>query len=245
MARDIMDVLADWQQFQRTERGASVRTSCIMPSGSLLSVSVQPAIDGWIVSDEGSAVYEATCAGGSIDLAYRGFTSRVSKRGLKVDNGKIFSERVGVSELPYMVAYVATAALDAAIWLSTQAKKSAAPTLEMRLPEFLDQKYPDFRMPEPLSLIGKSSKNYSFKNVLLLPNRDRLILDPVAHSDGSIKSKLVANLDVRQAEHARLHQRIVYDDSEPWDQPELALLSVGAPAVPFSRLGGVVDRMAA
>jgi hypothetical protein len=100
-------------------------------------------------------------------------------------------------------------------------------------------------MPKPLSLTGESSKGYTFDNVLLLPSRERLILDPVTRHDGSIKSRLVANLDVARARHEGVIQRIVYDEDDGWEQQELALLAVGAPTVKISRLAEVVDRMAA
>ena len=243
MARDIMEVLADWPNIQRTERGASVRTSCIMPSGSLLHVSVQPAIDGWIVSDEGSAIYEATGSGKSVERLLRGLKSLLVKRGLMLEQGKIYSERVGVAELPYMVAYVATAALEAATWLIARLGRNRDDDISTRLPIYLSRTYPNLRMTEPLTLLGNSSRQYSFENVLLLPNKMRLILDPVSNHDGSIKSRLVANLDIRRAEHDRVVQRLVYDDDMEWKQADLALLAVGAPTVPFSMLSSVVNRL--
>ena len=130
MARDVMEVLAEWPQLVRTEHGALVRTSCIMPSGSLLSVSVQPAIDGWIVCDEGSAIWEAEAGGRSADDASTGLKSKLTKIGLKLENGKIYSGRVSSSELPYMVAYVATATLDAARWLRGRVKSQKSLTID-------------------------------------------------------------------------------------------------------------------
>jgi len=124
-----MEVLASWPQVAQTERGAFVRTSCIFPSGSLLSVSVQPAIDGWIVSDEGSASWEASSGGGDIDSALNGLKTVLSNKGLKLENGKIYSQRVSSNELPFMVAYLATASLDAARWLSGKIEKSKRPSL--------------------------------------------------------------------------------------------------------------------
>ena len=185
--------------------------------------------------------------GRGIDVkpSIRGLTSKMIHIGLKVENGKIYSGRVSTGELPYMVAYVATAALDAAHWLVGKSKASHASDIMDRLPRLLSDRYFDFLVSEPLTLKGRSEKIYSFSNVLLLPSRKRLLLDPVTRNDSAIKSRLVANLDVAQANHSQLLQHIVYDDSEKWEQQELALLAVGAPAIPLSRVASVVDRLAA
>lgn len=240
-----MEVLADLTNIRRTEMGALVRTSCVLPSGSLLNVSVQPAMDGWIVCDEGSVVADIMAHGFDVDASLRGLAAKLSKEGLKVERGRIYSERVSSGELPYMVAYLATAAIDASKWLLNTSSRHSKVGVSDLLGDILDRRYSEIRMPKPLSLVGESSKGYSFDNVLILPSRERLILDPVTRHDGSIKSRLVANLDVARARHKGVIQRIVYDEQDGWEQQELALLAVGAPTVKISRLTEVVDRMAA
>lgn len=245
MGRDVMEVLAEWPHIVRTERGALVRTSCVLPSGSLLNVSVQPAIDGWIVSDEGSAAWEAESGGHSVADAMPGLKKKLSQQGLRLENGKIFSGRVSSSELPFMVAYLATAALDASVWLGRRAARPERQDLAARLRAHLKKEFPDLVMPEPLTILGDTDKKYTFANVLSLPNKTRVILDPVLRQDSSIKSRIVANIDVARARHKNIIQRIVYDDGDEWSQPELALLAVGAPTVPYSEIDGVVRRMVA
>lgn len=245
MAVDVMEVLADMTNLRRTANGALVRTSCVLPSGSLLNVSVQPAIDGWIVCDEGAVVADAMAHGFDVDFSLRGLASKLSREGLKVEKGRIYSERVSSGELPFMVAYLATASIEASRWLLNSASKHSKRGVSDVLSELVDRRYSEIRLHDPLEVFGHSSKSYSFDNVLLLPNRKKLILDPVTRHDGSIKSRLVANLDVSQAGYENLIQRIVYDDDEGWEQQELALLNVGAPTVKMSRVEEVVDGMAA
>ncbi len=245
MAIDVMEVLADMTNLRRTENGALVRTSCVLPSGSLLNVSVQPAIDGWIVCDEGAVVADAMAHGFDVDLSLKGLASKLSRDGLRVEKGRIYSDRVSSGELPFMVAYLATAAIDASRWLLTSAAKRSKRSVADALTDLINRKYSDIRLRDPLELLGNSSKSYAFENVLILPNRQRLILDPVSRNDGSIKSRIVANLDVAQAGHQSLIQRIIYDDDEGWEQQELALLSVGAPTIKISKVEEVVDRLAA
>lgn len=245
MVVDVMEVLADMSNLRRTDNGALVRTSCMLPSGSLLNVSVQPAIDGWIVCDEGAVVADAMAHGFDVDFSLKGLASRLSREGLKVEKGRIYSEKVSPGELPFMVAYLATSAIEASKWLVNNAAKHSRRGVADLLSDLVDRRYSEMRLHEPLEVLGNSSKSYEFNNVLLLPNRQKLILDPVNRNDGSIKSRLVANLDVAQAHHENLLQRIVYDESENWEQQELALLSVGAPTIKISRVEEVVDRMAA
>jgi hypothetical protein len=120
---------------KRTETSASVRTSCILPSGSLLNVSVQPAVDGWIVCDEGSVVADVESHGFDVAGSLRGLASKLTKLGLNVQGGKIYSNRVSTGDLPYAVAYLATAALDASRWLMAAASKSGKPSVADGLPQ--------------------------------------------------------------------------------------------------------------
>lgn len=240
-----MDVLADMTNLRRTENGALIRTSCILPSGSLLNVSVQPAIDGWIVCDEGAVVADAMSHGFDVDFSLRGLTNKLSREGLKVERGRVYSGRVSSGDLPFMVAYLATAAIEASRWLVNNASKHSKRDVSDMLNDLVNRRYSEIRLHDPLEVFGNSSKRYEFDNVLLLSGRRKLILDPGTRYDGSIKSRLVANLDVSQAGHENLIQRIIYDDGEGWEQQELALLNVGAPTIKMSRVEEVVDAMAA
>lgn len=177
--------------------------------------------------------------------ASTGLKSKLTKIGLKLENGKIYSGRVSSSELPYMVAYVATATLDAAHWLRGRVKPQKSLTIKEKLPLLIRRRFGYLLMPEPLTVAGSTENQHTFRNVLLLPDRRKLSLDPVSNQDSSIKSRVVANLDVSRAQHDGLIQRIVYDDGDPWEQHDLALLTVGAPAIALSSVEGVIERMAA
>lgn len=73
----------------------------------------------------------------------------------------------------------------------------------------------------------------------------KLIVDPVSNDASSINARVVANLDVKANEDPNIIQRIVYDDEDDWSPADLNLLQVGAIAVPFSRSGEVIERLAA
>ena len=240
-----MEILAGWAQFKRIERGALVHTSCLMPSGAQVVVSVIPSMDGWVVSDEGAAIYEARGRGLNVEAKIRGLKSKLAKSGLKYDQGKIYSPRARTGDLPYMVAYVATEALDAARWLVQKSESEKLETVKDTLPILLRKEFPSLIINKPLTVYGKSQRQYKFGTVLSFEKKGKLILDPVARNDYSINNRVVANLDVRAANYPNLMQRLVFDDGQKWSSADLSLLSVGADAVPLSETVDFVKKMAA
>jgi hypothetical protein len=77
-----------------------------------------------------------------------------------------------------------------------------------------------------------------------LDGERKLIIDPVSNDPSSINARVVANLDVKATGNPNIIQRIVYDDEDDWSAVDLNLLQVGATAVPFSRAGEVIERIA-
>ncbi len=60
----------------------------------------------------------------------------------------------------------------------------------------------------------------------------------------SINSRVVANLDIRNAHNPLIEQMIVYDDNMRWSASDLKLLEIGAPTIPFSHAEPQVRRLA-
>jgi hypothetical protein len=77
-----------------------------------------------------------------------------------------------------------------------------------------------------------------------LKNDIRLVVDPVINEASSINARVIANLDVRQANYKGLVQRIVYDETDRWKAEDLRLLNVGATATPFGVAREVIARLA-
>jgi hypothetical protein len=111
------------------------------------------------------------------------------------------------------------------------------------LAEFLIKRFDD-RVVHGEFVIGHSNKPHKFANVVSLNGERKLIIDPVSNDSSSINARVVANLDVKANGNPNIIQRIIYDDEDDWSAADLNLLQVGATAVPFSRAGDVIERLA-
>ncbi len=109
-----MELMAEWPTMTRTEHGALVHTHCMMPSGATVNVFVQPAIDGFLVSDNGAVLGEISGTGVSDEHVDRHVSRIAKQRGLRFHEGSIFSPKVSASEVPLAVILVANVAKDAA-----------------------------------------------------------------------------------------------------------------------------------
>ena len=111
------------------------------------------------------------------------------------------------------------------------------------LADFLSKRFDD-RVTHGEFVVGNSNKRHKFANVVSLGGERKLIIDPVSNDASSVNARVVANLDVKAIGNPNLIQRIVYDDGDNWSAADLNLLQVGAVAVPFSRAGEVIERIA-
>ena len=128
-------------------------------------------------------------------------------------------------------------------WLFGHSKIKRDHNFKQMLSEFLVKTFED-RVRHHEIIVGESNTPHKFENVILLPSGKRLIVDPVLHDTSSINSRLVANLDVKNAKRGDIQQRIVYDDEDEWTAANLSLLSLGATTVPFSHSQEVIQRIA-
>jgi hypothetical protein len=112
------------------------------------------------------------------------------------------------------------------------------------LAEFLEGRFPK-NVAHQVAIVGASNKVHKFANVITFDDGKRLIIDPVANDPSSVNARVVANLDVKATNDESIIQRIVYDDQEDWSPADLNLLSVGAPAIAFSRSATVIERLVA
>ena len=76
-------------------------------------------------------------------------------------------------------------------------------------------------------------------------NGSQLVVDAVSKDANSINARVVANLDVKSAEHPKLIQRIVYDDEEDWRADDLTRLQMSCVTLAaFSKSEQVLRRIA-
>lgn len=234
------------QQISRLHESADgiyVTTHCMYPTNAFVTVVIRGGKDTFMVSDEGRAFHEIHSSGTSSHTSDAQVRNLVKAQGLLVEHGAIRSPFVKKESLPVAIALVANVSKEVADWFYTHHKIKRARDFKQLVKEFLQETFPK-KVNHGTQIIGNSNKKHRFENVVMLPNGGRLIVDPALHEHASWSSRIVANLDVKQAQHDGLEQRIVYDDEDDWSPEELNLLAVGAPAVAFGRSRAAIARYA-
>lgn len=219
-----------------------VTTHCMYPSNGLVAVCVFGGRDTAMITDGGGALSEALSAGILTRPADHLIEHLVAGQGLEFRSGTICSPRVPMDAVPMAILLVANAAKEVAQWLYDHSKLKRSRDFKKVLSEFLRNKFDD-RLTHDTLITGKR-KQHRFANVITFRSGTLLIIDPVANEASSINARVVANLDVQQAENPLIEQRIVYDDQEDWAPSDLSLLGIGAKVIPFSRSQEVIERIA-
>ena len=227
-----------------TDDGVRITTHCMYPSNGLVRVYVKAGAETIVVSDEGEAIGEALAAGLDVSEAGRLARHVVAEQGLSLNHGIIHTPLLPLEAMPAAIPMVANAAKDVASWLYGHKKIQRGHDFRKLLSDYLARTFED-RFIRGEKIIGASNKAHEFANVVLFPNGNRLIVDPVARDASSINARVVANLDIRSNKNPTIEQRIVYDDADAWSSADLNLLSVGAPVVKFSNAAEVIARISA
>jgi hypothetical protein len=228
---------------ERTGDLVRAKTHCMYPSNGLVEVTIRGGENTIVASDEGGAFGEALSAGIPVRDYDRALAARVKEQGLILKEG-IYTPKMPIEAAPLAVLLVANAAQEIARWLYEHAQIKRTRDFRAMLVAFLESKF-DNRIMHDAIVVGHSNKPHKFANVVCLTGDRKLIVDPVSNDASSINARVVANLDVKAVEDSRIIQRIVYDDQESWTAADLSLLTVGAPAVAFSRVPMVIDKLAA
>jgi hypothetical protein len=218
-------------------------THCMYPSNALVQVTIRGGQDTIVASDEGRALGEALSAGISVKDYDRALATLVKEHGLLLKDGVIHTPQMPLEATPLAVLLVANASQEVARWMYDHVKIKRTRDFKAMLAEFLTKRFYD-RVSHNAVMVGHSNKPHKFANIISLGNETKLIVDPVANEASSINSRVVANLDVKSLKNPKIIQRIVYDDEDDWSAADLNLLQVGAIAVPFSRAGEVIERLA-
>jgi hypothetical protein len=220
--------------FDESEGGVRLNTHCLYPTNGSVRVLVIGAGDSFVVSDEGGAFREATLAGAEVDYSNRKFKRSLDSQGLRLDRGAIVSPKVSLNALPTAVMLVANASKEMADWMFEHWQLPRARKFKELLKELLKHEFKEVREQV---VTGESNKPHTFETVVQFMNGSTLLADAVTRDPNSINARVVANLDVKNAGHENLIQRIIYDDeNEQWGAADLNLLKVsGVTLVPFSR----------
>ena len=228
--------------YSEVENGVRLNSHCMYPNNGFVRVLVMGAGDSFTVSDEGGAFREAVLAGAEVDYTDRKFAKAVSAQGLNMRHGVIMSPSVTFEALPMAIALVANASKETADWMFEHWRLTRERKFKDILKTILKV---EFNAVKQQTFTGDSNKPHTFDTVVQFMNGSRLLVDAVSKDPNSINARVLANLDVKNANHDNLEQRIVYDDEEDWGAADLSLLRVsGVPIVPFSKSVPVLKALA-
>lgn len=223
--------------------GVRVNTHCMYPNNGYVRVLVMGAGDEFYVSDEGGAFREAEVSGAVFQYSDKKFSKALAHQGLSMKHGIIKSPRVGADALLLAITLVANASKETAEWIFDHWKIEKNRKFKEILKESLRREFPTVQEQK---ITGVSNKPHSFDTVVQFLNGSRLLVDAVVKDSNSMNARVVANLDVKNAEYTGLTQRIVYDDDEEWNAEDLSLLRVsGVPIIPFSKSTAALRAIAA
>jgi len=228
---------------KRVEDGIVATTHCMYPSNSLVRVTVRGSGATIVASDEGGALGEALAGGIEVRNYDRALAHLVREQGLLIRESVIYTPQMSMEATPLAILLVANASQEVARWMFDHGKVKRARDFKQLLADFLSKRF-DARVAHGGFFVGHSNKQHRFANIVSLDGERKLIIDPVSNDPSSINARVVANLDVKATGNPNIIQRIVYDDEDDWSAVDLNLLQVGATAVPFSRAGEVIERIA-
>ncbi|AIC11312.1 hypothetical protein XfCFBP8356_010470 [Xylella fastidiosa subsp. sandyi] len=232
-------MLAAYQAHQYSD-GMLITTHCIYPTGEFVRARIYGGEESFIVSDEGNALLQMKSAGGEIENPDKIIRKLARKLGIECSKGILRTVPVAWDDLPFAVASLANASQKIAEHLFAHIRINEKRDFKTLLRKFLESSFPKNVRPE--TILGSSNRRHQF-DTIIITNSKRIIIDPVTRDASSMNARVVANIDVKRAEIPGLDQRITYDDQEDWTGPELKLLQLAAPLIPYSKLPEVLPRL--
>ena len=244
LATEIMERMAAIYCCIPIENGVTMNTHCLYPSNGMVKVTVFGAGKSYHVTDNGGAIHVAENAGAEIKHPDQAYFKFLSKQGLTIKNGAIFSPEVGLEDIAGAITIVANASKELSESIFNTWKISHARDFKQAVRNLLRQELHANVKEDKIS--GRSNKPHTFENVVEFMNGSKLLVDAVLKDANSINSRFVANLDVHSKKYPNLQQRIVYDDNEDWQASDLSLLGdSGVLVIPFSKSEAVLREVLA
>lgn len=233
----VTEILRQASQPYEAGRFVIVPTLLSYEGGRGVQAYIEGGAESFIVSDGGSAALNFVSLGGAAATAEKQIKSAAKSFGLGASReGWIHSGTIAAPHLPTYVSIVA----ECSLWVDDVLRKIARRTGASR--DFKEEVNTELRREQAGPVVrrklfvGASNKQHAFDFAIEMPGERTLVLDAVVPDANSINSAVVSHLDLRQISNPKIVQRIIYDDREKWSVSDLSLLSVGAPAIAFSRL---------
>lgn len=207
------------------QAAARVETTTLLPGGGVATVSVRPAGDGFVVSDDGAA-RETMLSLGLADFT-RGDTRRgrdiAALRGLSFERDTFMLRGVGADQIGAAIAYVADATRTLVAEALDARTRRSQRDLVSRTVERLHDLLPGTTVEAERELLGASTKAHRFDLVVTLPGDRYAVFQTVTPSPASIAPAHLKLYDLRQA-HADWPREVVVDDLSAWPGEDLAIL---------------------
>lgn len=221
----------------------AVPTHCLYPSnGTVTAFLTGGPTNGFVVSDNGGAMRILTSRGIVLPDPDAMLMPFCRRRGLHPAKGAIVTRQVPVEALATAVIMVANASSAAAHWGLQKYKPRQHRDVKKALREVLRARYSSEHLRSHVSLIGDSTRRYTFDHVVALDGRD-LVLDAVVPDGNAVNAKTIAHLDLARRNDPKLIQRIVYDEADEWRAADLNLMKSAAPIVQIGHLGASIDQL--
>ncbi len=241
----VAGALAKWPGIGEQDGRVIVPTHCLYPSNGVITVIVEGGVSSFRVHDDGAALDELEASSGIIANPMGIMRSATRRHGVHItDAGVIYSPVLGVNELTAAIVLVANASKEAAHRLIDGMRPRPRRNFRFELEKLLESEFGRMPVRRSSPIVG-AHKPHRFDYVVIVSEQRQLLIDGVTPDSSSINAAVVAHLDVKEAKLPNVVQRIVYDDGEAWKAEDLSLLSIGAPAVPFSRAREALKRAAA
>lgn len=241
----VSEVLARASQPYQAGRFVVVPTLLNYDNGAAVQAYIEGGSDRFVVSDGAGAAKIFASSGGQVSAASKLIKTIASGFGLVVDSAGALAMNISSSEkLPYSISHIAEAsfATDEALRRLLRRSRTKLSFKDM-VGDQLQRAAGPRKVERRPHVLGASNKNHEFDFAIPLSGDRKIVVDAVVQDANSINSAVVAHLDVRHAHQERVSQLIVYDDEIDWSRSNLALLGVGAPPVPASRLADRIHQM--
>ncbi len=222
-----------------------VPTLSTYPSNSMIKVFVEGGKYSFVVSDGGGAAKSLAEAGYLGHAGPRFLADHTRGTDLSVSKaGWIYIAHVETDEVTGAITEVAGASREASHALLRHFKPEVPFDFRTDLDTILDRHFRD-ALQRKAHVPGASNKLHTFDYLFRVREGITVVLDAVLPDASSINSAVVSHMDVKASKTGEIDQFIIYDDNQPWKSSDLALLSIGAPPVAFSRFPFTMERLIA
>lgn len=225
----------NWFKPREGIRGVIVPTTCLYPSGAWVMINVVSGDRSASIHDDGGALSEVAGDGISVKSPAKVFKTIAKKYGVEVTDTGVIKADTSIDFIAPMISLIANASREAAQTLYNQNKPARANLIREKIKDFLDQHYKG-HISHNQRLSGASHKLHKFDHLITLSEGRKIVIDFTTPDANSVNGRIVAHMDLKRANHQGLEQKILYDDSENWDQSQLGLLSISASTIPFERV---------